>query len=223
MRRDVRSLRRTRGTGLAALAAALVLPLGACSAVSDAVGGSPPEAVAVVEELKGRTTAVKLDQGFVQALGDLGLTPGTYQKGRLTGGGKLVFPITGGNVTVFEPGEVSPYVVGQVQHETSGLTLSAGGTTVRLSGLNVDPGASRIYGDVAVDGRIVARSAYLFALDGRTLEPLETSGRNAVLTGTRVEVSPVAAGLLNDTFATKAVKGGLLVGIATITVRLPKG
>ena len=134
--------------------------------------------------------------------------------------GSLVFPITGGNVTVFEPGEVSPYVIGQIQHADSGLSLSAGGTKVSLTNLNVDPGVSRVYGDVKVNGKTAATSAYLFKLDGRTLKPLQSQGKQAVLTGTKVEISPVAAPLLNQTFDTRAVKPGLLVGIATITVKV---
>lgn len=212
------SSRRAPARASLAALAALTLPLGACSAVSDVLGGSAPDPVAEVEALQGGDTRIALDRGFTRALGDLGLTPGTSGSARLTRGGSLVLPITGGNVTVFEPGEVSPYVVGQVQHESSGLTLAAGGTTVRLSALNVDPGVSRVYGDVAVNGRPVASSAYLFRLDGRSLEPLEADRRTAVLTGTRVTVSPVAARLLNQTFDTRAVKGGLLVGVATITV-----
>ena len=39
-----------------------------------------------------------------------------------------------------------------------------------------------------------------------------------MLEGTKVEISPVAAPLLNKTFKTDAVKPGLLVGIAKITV-----
>ena len=76
-----------------------------------------------------------------------------------------------------------------------------------------------MYGDVKVNGKKVVDSAYLFKLDGRTLKPLKTQGKFAILTGTKVEISPVAAPLLNQTFKTKAVKPGLLVGIATITVR----
>ena len=106
-----------------------------------------------MEALSGETTAIKLDQGFVDALGQLKLTPGTTGGGKLTKDGSLVFPITGGNVTVFTPGEVSPYVIGQIQHEGSGLTLTSGGTTVRLSNFNVDPGVSRVYGDVASTAR----------------------------------------------------------------------
>ena len=206
-----RPLRRllTTAVGLALLA----VPLAAC-------GDEAPEPVASVQAVKGKSTAIKLDKGFVKALGDLGLEAGTTGGAKLTDGGSLVFPITGGNVTVFEPGEVSPYVIGQIQHENSGLTLSAGGTTVRLSNLNVDPGVSRVYGDVAVNGKTAVTNAYLFALDGRTLEPLETEGDTAVLTGTKVEISDVAAPLLNKTFSTKGVKAGLLVGIATITVKV---
>ena len=77
--------------------------------------------------------------------------------------GSLVFPITGGNVTVFKPGEVSPYVIGQLQHENSGLSLTAGDTTVELTNLNVDPGVSRVYGDVSVNGKTAVTSAYLFS------------------------------------------------------------
>jgi hypothetical protein len=134
--------------------------------------------------------------------------------------GSLVFPITGGNVTVFKPGEVSPYVIGQIQHEGSGLSLAAGGTKVSLTNFNVDPGVSRVYGDVAVNGKTAATNAYLFTLDGRTLKPLATKGKTAVLQGTKVKISPVAAPLLDKTFKTKAVQPGLLVGIATITVKV---
>jgi hypothetical protein len=41
---------------------------------------------------------------------------------------------------------------------------------------------------------------------------------NAVLQGTTVELSPEAAELLNTTFGTDALEGGLVIGIATITV-----
>lgn len=216
--RNRRTLRSTAAT--AVVLGLLALPLTACD-VPFVGDDGPPAPVAAIDNLKGNTTQITLDQGFVDALGSLGLTPGVSGKARLVDG-KLVFPITGGNVTVFTPGEVSPYVIGQIQHVGSGLTLSAGGTTVRLSGFNVDPGVSRVYGDVAVNGKTVVRSAYLFQLDGRTLNPLSTTDRTATLEGTKVEISPDAAGLLNSTFKTDAVKGGLLVGIAKITVKLPK-
>jgi hypothetical protein len=178
---------------------------------------SAPKPVASIDAVTGQSTAIALDTGFTDALTTLGLTPGVTGDAALTDG-SLIFPITGGNVTVFKPGQVSPYVIGQLQHVDSGLTLTGGDTVVKLSNFNVDPGVSRVYGDVYVNGELAVSSAFLFQLDGRTLEPLKVEGSEAILTGTKVEISDVAAPLLNDTFKTDAVKPGLLVGIATITV-----
>jgi len=215
-----------RGLAAFALAALVATPLAACSSSdsdsstassSSSASKSAPKPVASIESLQGETTAIKLDKGFTDALTSLKLTPGVTGDAKLEDG-SLIFPITGGNVTVFKPGEVSPYVIGQIQHEGSGLSLTAGGTKVELTNFNVDPGVSRVYGDVSVNGKPVVQSAFLFQLDGRTLEPLTTEGSDAILTGTKVEISEDAAPLLNQTFKTDAVKPGLLVGIATITV-----
>ncbi|ANH38724.1 hypothetical protein I601_2300 [Nocardioides dokdonensis FR1436] len=212
-------LRPLRRLAVGAAVLALTLPLAACGDDADASFDGPPQPVAEIAAVQGKTTAIKLDKGFVEALDGLGLTPGVTGAARLVKG-SLVFPISGGNVSVYTPGEVSPYVIGQLQHEGSGLTLAAGGTTVRLSNFNVDPGVSRVYGDVAVNGSTAVTNAYLFRLDGRTLKDLATikDGRFAVLEGTKVFISDVAAGLLNDTYGTKAVTDQLLVGIAKITV-----
>ena len=215
-----------RFVGGIAAAALLAFPLAACGNEDDTTSSSnesssssaeAPEPVASIDALTGKDTAIALDQGFVDALTQLKLTPGVTGDAKLVDG-SLIFPITGGNVSVFEPGSVPNYVVGQIQHENSGLSLTAGGTTVELTNFNVDPGVSRVYGDVSVNGKSVVTSAFLFNLNGSTLEPLKTEGSTAILTGTQVEISDVAAPLLNDTFKTEAVKPGLLVGIATITV-----
>ncbi len=221
---------RTRTKRLAAgiaAAAALSLSVAACSSgssddssSSSSSSSSAPKVakpVASIDALSGKDTAVKLDKGFTDALTQLKLKPGVEGTAKLTDG-SLVFPITGGNVTYYKPGTASPYVIGQIQHEGSGLSLSAGGTKVTLANLNVDPGVSRVYGDVLVNGKVAATSAYLFSLDGRTLQPLKTEGSTAILQGTKVAISDQAAPLLNKTFKTNAVKPGLLVGTATITV-----
>ncbi|MDO3394715.1 hypothetical protein [Nocardioides cremeus] len=240
--RSTTSTHRTTGTrrvrrvvgGLAATAL-VALPLTACGTEEDAGDAAAaattsessesseagaPEPVAAIESLTGEDTQITLDQGFLDALTQLKLQPGTIGEATLEGA-ELSFPITGGNVTVFEPGAVSPYVIGQLQHVSSGLSLSAGDTTVQLENLNVDPGVSRVYGDVLVNGKVAVESAFLFQLDGRTLNPLEVQGDQAILEGTEVKISEPAAGLLNDTFGTDAVEAGLLVGIAEITVDLP--
>jgi hypothetical protein len=207
-----------------ATVALIGLPLSACgtdsessSSDSSSKSAPAPKPVASIDQLTGENTAVKLDKGFTDALTALKLTPGIVGSAKLTAG-SLVFPITGGNVSVFKPGSVPNYVVGQIQHEGSGLSLAAGGTKVELTNLNVDPGVSRVYGDVTVNGKTAATSAYLLKLDGSTLKPLQTQGSTAILEGTKVEISEVAAPLLNKTFKTDAVKPGLLVGIAKISV-----
>ena len=211
-----------------ALVATTGLSAAACGSSDDTTSSSSsskasaPKPVAAIDSLTGNDTAIALDQGFVDALTTLKLTPGTVGTAKLVDGA-LVFPVTGGNVSVFKPGSVPNYVVGQIQHEGSGLSLTAGRTKVELTNLNVDPGVSRVYGDVSVNGKTAVTSAYLFKLDGRTLKPLSTGAGTATLEGTKVEVSPVAAPLLNQTFRTDAVKPGLLVGIAKITVNTTAG
>ena len=207
-----------------ALAAVATFPLAACSSSDDSTSASSSSSetkiakpVARINALSGDTTAVKLDTGFTDALTSLKLTPGVVGDGELTDG-SLVFPITGGNVTVFDKTEAKPYVIGQIQHEGSGFSLEAGGTKVDITNLNVDPGASRVYGDVAVNGKTAVTSAFIFQLRGATLKPLQSEGDTAILEGTKVFISPVAADLLNSTFKTDAVTEDLLVGVAKITV-----
>jgi hypothetical protein len=210
--------------GLAGLALVAV-PLAACGEEDSADGSSSEsssqtqkvEATAEIKALTGDNTAVKLDPGFVDALTQLKLKPGVAGDAKLEGGDTLVFPITGGNVSLFEPGSVPNYVVGQVQHEGSALTLSAGGTTVEIGNFNVDPGVSVVYGDVAANGKPAAASVPIFDLDGSTLQPIKQQGGATVLQGSEVLMSAPAADLLNQTFGTDAVKPGLLVGTATIT------
>jgi hypothetical protein len=180
-----------------------------------------PEPVASLPAIPaGGTTAVALDQGFVDALGTLGLTPGTVGDAELTAEGSAVFPITGGTVTVFDKESgYKPYVQGTLFHQGSGLSLTAGGTTVELTNFTIDPGTpSRLFGDVTVNGELAAPSAPLFDLDGSTLNPPTIEGGEAVLQGTEVLLSAEAAELLNTTFMTDALAGDFLIGTATITV-----
>ena len=194
------------------------------SSASSSSSSSPefarPEPVASLPAIPaGGTTAVALDQGFVDALGTLGLTPGTIGEATLADG-SVTFPITGGTVTVFDKESgYKPYVQGTIFHQGSGLSLTAGGTTVELTNFTVDPGTpSRLFGDVSVNGQLAAPSAPLFDLDGSTLNPPTIEGGEATLQGTEVLLSAEAAELLNSTFMTDALAGDFLIGIATITV-----
>jgi hypothetical protein len=209
---------------LAALATVAVLALGAAACGDDddeptaSAATAAPKPVAQIDSLSGRQTEVALDAGFVEALGSLELTPAPIGDGRITKDGVAQFPITGGNVTYYKPGSVSPFVQGEIDHDGSGLSLTGGGKTVELTDFVVDPGASVLTGKVSVDGEVAADSAPLFFLDGRTLQPLRTKGSTAVLEGTTVKLKDEAATLLNDTFGTDALAGGLVIGVAKITV-----
>lgn len=228
---------RTARTKTAAGVAGLMLiafPLAACGSEDDSSDGgsessssAPVKAVAEIDDLSvnpdGEMTQITVDADFFPTLDSLGLAPGILGDAGLDGD-VLSFPITGGNVSLFTPGEVPNYVVGQIQHENSGLTLSTkekgAGPTVELRNFNVDPTVSRVYGDVVVDGEVAATSVYLFRLNGSTLKPVDTTTEpgKAILEGTKVFISDVAAGLLNQTYGTDAVTDQLLVGVAKITV-----
>jgi hypothetical protein len=178
-----------------------------------------PKPVAQVDSLTGRQTAVTLDSGFVEALTSLKVAPAPVGDAKISEKGVASFPITGGNVTYYEPGTVSPYVQGRVDHDGSGLSLTAGETKVELTDFVVDPGKSVLTGTVSVNGEEAATDAPLFFLDGRTLEPLK-SGANgtAILEGTTVKLKAEAAQLLNDTFKIDALEEGLVIGVAKITI-----
>jgi hypothetical protein len=200
--------------------AALAFGVAACGDDDDTSSGSNEEPVAVIDELTGETTQVTFDEGFVGALGDLGLTPAPVGDAKIVeGGGAIQFPITGGDITYYDPkSDVRPYVQGKVEHDGSGLSLTAGDTVVELTDFVVDPATSELFGTVTANGEVAAEDALIFKLDGTTLEPLKMEGDAAVLEGTTVLLSDDAAGLLNDTFGTDALEEGITIGIAKISV-----
>jgi len=212
-----------------AATAALALGVAACGGgdeesasdggASTSKQAAKPEPVATIDTLTGRRTTVMLDSGFVKALTQLKVTPGPVGDAKITKGGNATFPITGGNVTYYEPGTVSPYVQGMIEHDGSGLSLTAGGKKVELTNFDIDPGKSVLTGKVSVDGKTAAPSAPLFFLDGRTLEPLQAKDDGtAVLQGTTVKLKKEAAELLNKTFGIQDLQEGMVIGVAKITV-----
>jgi hypothetical protein len=220
-----KSLKATIGVAAAGLLVAGLAGVSAGAADAQSVHAaksstSIPGPVAAVPALKGGNTAVALDANFLAALKSLGVAPGTLG-GATLDGANIHFPITGGDVVYWSPkGSYRPYVQGIILHDGSGLSLTAGSTTVQLTNFVVNPGNSILYGDVAVNGTNAAYDAPLFDLHGGTLKALQLSGNNAILTGTTVHVSQTAAGLLNKVFNTTGVKAGLLVGVATITAQI---
>ncbi len=214
----------SRFIAIPALVAVLGLGLGVAACGDDdepaASTKAAPEPVAQIDPVSGRDTQVMLDQGFVEALGTLKLTPAPVGDGQISKAGVARFPITGGSVTYYEPGTVAPFVQGELDHDGSGLSLTGGGKTVELTDFVIDPGKSVLTGTVSVDGTVAAEDAPLFFLDGRTLKPLQTTSSTATLEGTTVKLKDEAATLLNDTFGTDALKGGLVIGVAKIDLDL---
>ena len=211
----------------AALAFTAIAGLAACGdneepaetgapAATDAPATNAP--VAKIDSLSGQGTSVTLDPSFLAGLTSLKLTPGTVGSAKIEGA-VATFPITGGNVTYFTPGSVSPYVQGKINHDGSGLSLTGGGTKVELTNFVVDPAGSVLTGKVTANGKGAAESAPLVFLDGRTLKPLQTGPADtAILEGTTVSLTKEAADLLNKTYGTTALTQYFKVGVAKITV-----
>ena len=179
-----------------------------------------PEPVAQIDPVSGRDTRSPSTRASSRRSARSKLTPAPVGDGQITKAGVARFPITGGSVTYYEPGSVSPFVQGELDHDGSGLSLTGGGKTVELTDFVIDPGKSVLTGTVSVDGKVAAEDAPLFFLDGRTLKPLETTASTATLEGTTVKLKDEAATLLNDTFGTDALKGGLVIGVAKIDLNL---
>ncbi len=212
---------RLKSTAVLLTSAALALGAAACGADDNTASdtSAAPKPVAQVDQLSGRATAVTLDSGFAGALKSLKLTPAPVGDASISKAGVASFPITGGSVTYYKPGSVSPFVQGQIDHAGGGLSLTGGGKKVDLTDFVIDPGASVLTGKVSVDGKVAADNAPLFFLDGRTLKALKVNQNGtAVLEGTTVKLKDESAQLLNKTFGVDALKGGLVVGVAKITI-----
>lgn len=215
------SVRRVIGLATVGLVAAATTALGAGVASAQEI----PPPVAMISNLTGESTSVALDKGFTDALTSLDVTPGPFGSASIADGAAS-FPITGGNVTVYEPDEVLPYVQGRIEHMGSGLTLTKGDTEVTLDNFVIDPGDPAVLtGRVRAGGTTVAESTTLFDLNGSTLKPITIDGSagTATLTGTTVTLNAGAAEALNGAFATDALKGGTTIGIATIVVNTTSG
>jgi hypothetical protein len=155
------------------------------------------------------STRVALGSVFVGALGSLGVTPGVIFPTTIEGG-VANFPIESGILELAT-------AKGEINH-SGGLTLSAGGTTVRLTSFLIDTtgAAPVITGLVAANDAVVGRIP-LFNLipEGLTL-PL-SAGAGA-LRGVRVELNETAAGALNAVFGVTAFTAGFPIGTAEVNV-----
>jgi len=150
-------------------------------------------------------TTLALDPGAVAALTSLGVTPAPIAPATATSTGELSFPITN------KP--FAALLSGTIRH-SGGISLTAGGVTVKLEDFYIDPLRRQL--TALVGGQRVP----ILALD---------FSRTRIGFGSTLKVGPVggaltavAAGALDGAFGLPAgtVPPGLKLGDATVRYRL---
>jgi hypothetical protein len=169
-------------------------------------------------ELTGKTTTLTLSAKFVADINRLGVTPTPIGHAKVSLP-TVTFPITGGNLDIYKEGDATPQIQGEVDHNHSGLQLTVGkGKTkkaIQLKNFTIDSGTA-VKADVLINGKPFARQGALFDLDQSAIAPPEVTDSAATISGIKVNLSDDAAAALNTAFGKNTVKGGLLIGTATI-------
>ncbi len=194
---------------IGASGAALVAPAGMSGA------STTPDTVTAIPALTGVGTTLTLDAGTAAALTGLGVK--VAPEGTATASGSSVtFPITSGYVEIHSNKHHRPgYIEGSIEHYGSGLTLTAGTTTVTLSDFVVDPGDSLLY--ASVNG--VPDKSPLLQLDGRKVTVSKDGSGDVVLNGTVANLTSSAASALDSAFGTQAIKGGTPLGTVHLVAK----
>jgi hypothetical protein len=208
-----RSTRRLAALGAAVAIGASGAALAAPAAVSGA--STTPDTVTAIPALTGVGTTLTLNAGTAAALTGLGVK--VAPEGTATASGSSVtFPITSGYVEIHSNKHHRPgYIEGSIEHFGSGLTLTAGTTTVTLSDFVVDPGDSLLY--ASVNG--VPDKAPLLQLDGRKVTVSKDGSGDVVLNGTVANLTSSAASALDSAFGTQAIKGGTPLGTVHLVAK----
>jgi hypothetical protein len=219
-------MKKTKRASLTALVGVLALAGAACgsdngndSATSQGANSSTQaqtaDTVTAIPSLTGVGTSVILDAGTAGALKGLGVAiapsgNATFEASTST----ITFPITSGYAEIHSNPAIKPgYILGSVNHEGSGFTLTAGSTKVELSDFVVDPGNSMLYGSVGDKPGIP-----LLALDGTDVKVTMESG-NVVLFGTVAKLTDTAATALNGAFKTSAITAGTPLGVVRLVAK----
>ena len=208
-----------------ALGGSLVLAGAACSSSSSSssapasAGAAAPtgtaDTVTAIPNLTGVGTSVKLDAGTAAALKSLNvavapLGTAAFEAATST----ITFPITSGYAEIHsDKGHLPGYILGSIEHQGSGFTLSSGDVKVALKDFVVDPGNSVLYGTVGATPKVP-----LLTLDGTNVKVGMESG-NVVLDGTVAKLTDTAATALNTAFKTTAIKAGLPLGTVHLVAK----
>ena len=193
-------------TRIAAFAAATVAALSVTA---------PASAAPSVQLTRG-ATEVALYSSFVDALGSLGVAPGSVLPGSLiptSSSAKVAFPIPTGELDA-----AGPKV--EIFH-SGGLTLTAGETRVALTSFIIENlrGHLRLTGVVKANDTIVGRIPLFRIALTRAPEVLPSSGGAAHLSikGAKVSLTDEAAKALNGVFGVTAFKKGFPIGVAKVS------
>ncbi|HEX3393117.1 MAG TPA: hypothetical protein VHS52_01205 [Acidimicrobiales bacterium] len=191
------------------------LALAGAGTVSSFAAGSPPDTVTAIPNLTGVGTSVKLDGGTAKALSGLGVALAPFGSATFDAGSSTItFPITSGYAEIHSDlGHKPGYIAGSIEHTGSGFTLTAGPTQVTLTDFVVDPGNSMLYGSVGGAPKVP-----LLDLDGTNVKVSMDAG-NVVLDGTVAKLTGTAAGALNKSFATNAIKAGTPLGVVHLVAK----
>jgi hypothetical protein len=183
------------------LAAGLVPALVAGALVAPGAAAAPMQKVAIT----GGSTTLRLAPGTAKALDDLGVTVGIVRPARPAKAGPA-FPIIGGRVD-------ATTLAGRVRHN-GGLTLSAGGTTVRATRYTI-----RIKKRSDITAKVGPARVRLLSLD-LSKAKITKHGRRVKVARVKAFLTRPAAKALNAAFGVTAFKAGLRVGTATIRARV---
>jgi hypothetical protein len=211
-----------------ALIAGLGLTAAACGSSSAGKSATSPttsvsatsatavtDTVTAIPSLRGVGTSVTLDPGTAAALKSLGVSvapagSATFDAATST----VTFPITSGYAEIHSNHSFSPgWIVGSIEHDGSGLTLSAGTTSLTVSNFVVDPGNSMLYATVGTTNMVP-----LLVLDGTDVKVSMDAG-TVVLDGTVAKLTQTAATAIDTTFKTTAVKAGLILGTVHLVAK----
>jgi hypothetical protein len=208
---------RTRYVATAVLAGAFAVSVASCG--GSGAGTGPVRVVprTQIAKLSGKDTAVAVQPALLTMLKTLGITVSSTGKATVSsryGPSTMVFPITGGSVTVYDKAQVTPYVQGAIDHDGSGLRFAGKGKTFAVGDFDVDAGTSSL--TATVTQRDDARMP-LFTLDDRDLVVTVNDLGQAHLDGIKVALSATAAKVLDRTFGVTAFRPAMLIGVAHIT------
>jgi hypothetical protein len=183
---------------------------------SAALGAALPAAAAPSVQLTKGATEVALYASFVDALGSLGVTPGSVLPGSLiptTNSAKVAFPIPTGELDAAGPKL-------EILH-SGGLTLTAGGTRVALTSFIIEnlSGQLRLTGVVKANDTIVGRIPLFRIVLTQAPEVIPSSGGAAHLSikGARLTLTETAANALNGVFGVTAFTKGFPIGVARVS------